>query len=51
MVFLEPFWNGGFHLVEDSVDGRSRDAMLPGDLPETPSMLSVSADRFAIEFE
>jgi len=38
-------------LMEHAVNGGSGDAVLPCDLTEALSMLTVSTDRFAIEFK
>jgi hypothetical protein len=51
VVLSEPFWNSGFGRAEDSMSGSSGDAVFPGDLAETPSMLTIAEDTCGIEIE
>ena len=51
MAISGPFWNSGALLVEDAMNGGSRDAVFPGDLSEASSMLTIAEDAFAIDIE
>jgi len=49
--FLQPFWRGGFVMLQEPADAGFSDAVLPGGLDDAHAALPIAEHRFPIHFE